>query len=456
MGTELGHRTTAGFAKNTSGWGGSPIALGAGDGFEINSESIKPAPELVPNKGVFGSPYQRPSSLGKFLISGDVNLDLYYQCFGLRFLGMCFADTVNALGGGAHRHDLIPRTDLGGFLGTLAVPGSEGVKEFGSTKVAGVKLRWDEGDQRAKLMPMLKAQDYNLNVGSPNVAFVVASVAAANGPLTILTPATTNFNPSPLTFTKVAGVTAITIAIVAEDRFGMPYLKTITTSDFVSNFWLDTVYVRRVISMTVSGLAGTGNISAGVSNGVNNATTVAAITMEAARDVQLFSQCELLINRQGDAALAAADEQFLKSFEIGLEFNLDERVTSQYGRFIDEPSIAGAGEHVKVTVAFEFSAHTDRNRTRLYDSYQGNQMKAKFSVLGPFIAASGFQHSLVGYLNGVQLVPDGPNVGNAGVEPVSFTGEAHLVAAVPSGFPGGVLYPAFLQITNGLASAFVS
>src|SRR6266540_1362513 len=108
MGVELGHRTTAAFAKNTNGWGGVPVQLGANDGFEINTESLKPVADLVPNKGVFGSPYQRPASAGKFMVSGDAVLDLYYQCFGLRFLGMCLSDAVTALGGGAHRHDLTP------------------------------------------------------------------------------------------------------------------------------------------------------------------------------------------------------------------------------------------------------------------------------------------------------------------------------------------------------------
>lgn len=456
MPIELGHTTTAAFKKHTGSWGAAPLVCGANDGFEINTDSIKANGEPIPNKGVFGSPFSRASSPGNLLVNGDAELDLYYQCFGHRFLGMVFADAVTALGGGAHRHDLTQRTSIAGIFGTLVIPGTEGVREYGSAKVKAIKLRWDEG-QRAKLTVTLCAHDYNLNVGTPDDDFVVASVAAANGPLTILAPALAQFTPSPLFITKDAGVTAITAAIVAEDRWGKAYLKTITVADFVSNVWTDTEYVRRVVSITLSGVAGAGNVKVGVTNGVNNASTISAITMEASREVSLFTHLEFLINRQAAGALAAADEQFLKSFELGLELNLDERVTSEWGNRISEPSLAGAGDHVKVTVSFELSAHTHANRERLYDSYQTGQLKAKATLSGTLIGSSGTPHSIVVWMNGVQFPPaDGPNVSGAGVMPVTFNGEAHLVAAVPTGFPSGVDEPCMLQITNGLATAIVS
>lgn len=458
MGIELGHTTKAGFKKQTGAWGAAPMLIGANDGFELLTDTVKAAQDLQPNRGNFGSPFPRPATPGNFLVQGDAVLDLYYQCFGHRFLGMAFADAVTALGAGAHRHDLTLRTSLAGVLGTLVVPGTEGVREYGSAKVRALKLRWDESDQRAKLTAMLVAHDYNLNVGAPDVAFVVASVAVGTGAQTVLAQALAPFTPSPLTFTKPGTVTAINVTVVAEDRWGAVYSKTFTETDFVSNLWTDTTYVRRVISVTINSFTGSGNVSAGVSNGINNASTIAAITMEASRVVSTFSQLEFLVNRQGDGALSVAtDEQFLKSFELGIELNLDTRVTTQYGNRIDEPALAGAGEHAKVTVAFEFSAHTDKNRTRLYDTYQGNQLKAKATLTGEQIASSGTPHKIEVWMNGVQFPPaDGPNVGNAGVMPVSFSGEAHLVAAVPTGFPAGADEPCMIQITNGLATQIVS
>ena len=453
---ELGHLTKVGFKKQTNPWGGAPLVVGAGDGFEINSDSIKADASIAPNVGVFGSPFQRPGSPDKFLVAGDLVADLYYQDWAHRLLGMIFADAVTALGSGAHRHDLTMRTSISGIDGTLVIPGDNGVREYGSAKVTGVKLRWDEGDQRAKITATLACHDFNLNVGSPDDDFVVASVAAANGVLTILAPALAQFTPSPLFMTKVVGITTITVVFVCEDRWGNLYTKTITQADFTSEVWTDTTYVRKVVSATISNLAGTGNVKVGVTNGVNNASTIAAITEEASREVSLFSQLEFLINRQGAGAVAAAtDEQFLKSLEIEIQLNTDQRVTSEFGNRISEPSLAGS-DFAKVMVSIELSAHSNRNRDRLYDALQAGQLKAKATLTGAQIASSGVAHSIVVWLNGIQFPSaDGPNVGGAGVQPVTFSGEAHLVAAVPTGFPSGADEPTMLQITNGLATVIV-
>ena len=457
MGTEIGHAHRAAVKKQTGAWGTSAaIVLGANDGFEFNSESVRSNAGLVMNEGITGSPYRRPGSPGNLVPSGDVDVDLYYRCSALRMLAAGLgADAVTALGGGAHRHDM---TQAGTMLGThftLAFLGAEAVREFPHTKVTGLRLRWAQDGQRGKLVLTTAAFDENINVGSPDDDFVVASVAAANGPLTILAPALVDFTPSPLFITKVAGITAITATIVAIDRFGDQYTKVVTTSDFVAEVWTDTEYVRRVVSITLSGIAGTGNVKVGVTNGKNNASTLAGVTTAADRDVTLFTQMRIWMNAQGGADFVDADEQYVSSVEIGLNLSMDSRVTTKHRRRAEEPEIGGGGWPT-ATIGFNWSAFTDRNRRHLIDQIAKNQIKAKVELTGPPIASSGFPHKLTAWLNGVQLAEGDVNVSGPGVVPFNVSGEANSVVAVPTGFPAGHTKAVMIQIQNGEATGYLA
>jgi hypothetical protein len=458
MGTEIGHAHRAAVKKQTGAWGASPaLVLGANDGFEFNTESLRSNASLVMNEGITGSPYRRPGSPGNLTPSGDVELDLYYRCSALRMLAAAFgADAVAALGGGAHRHDL---TQAGSMLGThftLGFLGAEAVREFPHSKVTGARLRWAEDGQRGKLTASIAAFDENVNVGSPDDDFVVVSVAAANGALTVTPAAQADFTPSPIYVTKVAGITAITLAIVAVDRFGDQYTKTVTVSDFTTEVWTDTESVRRVLSITISGLGGTGNIKVGVTNGKNNASTLSGVSTVADRDVSLFTQMRVWMNAQGGADFVdATDEQFVSAVEIGLALTMDTRVTTKHRRRIEEPELGGGGWPT-ATIGFNWSAFTDRNRQRLIDQIAKNQIKAKVELTGPPIASSGFPHKITCWLNGLQLAEGDVNVGGPGVIAFNVSGEAHSVVAVPTGFPAAHTRAVMIQIQNGEATGYLA
>jgi len=460
MATEVGHGLRAGIIQNTGTWGSAPaLALGANNGFEFNSESLKANSELIKNEGLYGSPYARPGSPGNLKPGGDMSIDMYYNCQALKLLAQAHgtAGTPTTLVSGAYRHDLIlANTHLGKHF-TLAFLGAQGVREFPQAKVTGIKISWDEGSQRVKMTPTFACSDEILNVGVANVAFVVASVAAS-APLTmtILAPALVDFNPTPLTFTKVAGITAINVTIVAVDRRGNQVTKTFTETDFVAQLWTGTEAYRRVISVTINTLTGTGNVSVGVTNGINNETNRASVTTVSTRDPILFNQVRVYSNVQSGADfVAATDEQYVSGGEITIGLNMDSRVTSQFGYRIEEPMTGGTGR-CSVGMSMKFSALTDRNRDAFVRSMSKDQMKMKVVFTGPQIGATAYSHSLTFWLNGVQFASAEPNIGGPGVLPFDVTGEANEAQAVPTGFPTSDTYALQTQIQNALATAMLA
>lgn len=458
MGTELGHPYKAAVKKQTGAWGSSlAMVLGANDGFEFNSESLKANAGLVMNEGITGSPFRRPGSAGEIVPAGDIDLDLYYRCAALRLLAAGLgADAVTTLISGAYRHDLTQATTMLGTHFTLGFLGVEAIREFPHTKVTGVKLRWAEDSQRGKLTATVAAYDENLNVGISDDDFVVVSVSAANGALTITSPALADFVPSPLYITKVVGITACVFTIVAINRFGEQYTKVVNYADFVGQVWTDTEYTRRVVSITLSSLSGTGNIKVGVTNGQNNTSTVSAVSTVADRDVTLFTQMRVWMNAQGGADFVdATDEMYVSAVEIGLNLSMDSRVTTKFARRAEEPEIGGGGWPV-ATIGFNWSAFTDRNRQRLLDQIAKNQIKAKVVLTGPPIGATIYPHSLTCWLNGVQLADGDINVGGPGVVPFNVSGEAHSVVAVPTGFPGSDTRAVMIQVQNADSASYLA
>ena len=80
MGIELGAVHKAAIKKQTNAWGGAALQLGAGDGFEFNSDTLKANAEMIMNNGITGAPFKRPGSAGPRKPNGDVSFDLYYKC----------------------------------------------------------------------------------------------------------------------------------------------------------------------------------------------------------------------------------------------------------------------------------------------------------------------------------------------------------------------------------------
>jgi len=461
MANEIGHALRAGIKQNTAAWGGKAIVLGANDGFEFRSHSMTPGTDFVMNGGITGNLFRSPGSPGNVRPSGGFEADLYYNDPLWRAIAGIFGlDTVTANnpGTGSHRHDLTLTSGDAGKVFTLAMLGAEGVMEFPTTKFSEMALTiTNEGDGfRAALSLTAMPDDYRFNVGVADPDFVVVSVAAANGALTITAPALADFVFSPLTFTKVAGITAITVTIVAIDRFNNVYNKVVTTTDFVSEVWTDSEPVRRVVSATISGLTGAGNVEMGINNGVNNETNRASVTIPSTRDCILFNQLEVLASAQGGADfVVTTDEQCISELRFGIQLSMDDRGdTCRRGRR-SEP-VRGGGDWPVCTLGLNFSAFGSVNRQRLLDTISKAQLKVKVTATGPLIGATAFQHQLKLWFNGVQLLDGYPQASGPGVMPMDINAEAHSVSAVPTGFPASHSKAVMAQLFNGDSTAYLT
>jgi len=452
MGIELGAAAKFALKKNTNPWGGAALQLGAGDGIEFNSDSLKSNSELVSNNGITGSPFRRPGSSGARKPGGEVSFDLYYRDSLWRALAAVIgADAATLVVTGAYRHDLtapVSPYTLANF--SAAVTGSEVVREMPSCKPTAFKLDWSESDQRGKASVNFVAHDLNYNAGSPDAVRVVANAAAANGAKTLAAqPAT----PSQITFT-LTGVTELVTTLVGTDIDGIVRTEVHTRSTGTLTFLSAYIY-KSVASITCASISGAGNFSAGVANGVNNQGTIGAIATDADRTPVLFSQVDFFINDQAGADFLASDEQFVSKLSVGLEIGLDQRITSEFGTRISEPSYAGGGD-VKVTFGLSFSAFTDKNRRFLYDQIGKSQLKAKLVFTGPMISGSTVPYSLTVWLQGLQLGDGDINVGGFGVLPFDLSGEARTVLAQPTGFPSGLVAPYMFQLVNGLSTSYLA
>lgn len=446
---EVGYRIKAALAKNTGAWGESgAVVLGAGDGVEINSSSLAVNAALVQNEGVSGQPFRKGGSLGAITPSGDVDFDLYYQDAGWRAIAAVLGlDTIS--GAGPYTHDISVISTAAMQNMSFATPGDEGVDELNHCKVAGVRLSWDQSRYRGQCVASLVGFEKHLNIGPEDDDFVVASVAAANGALTITAGALAEFTPSPLMITKVAGITAITFTIVGEDEYGRARTDVVTNTSFVSEVYRGYRYYRKITSITVSGLTGTGNIKVGITGGANNLGTSSAITYATARDCINFNEMQFFAKRQGDAAdFVSADEYPLSALEINVQLNPDSRATTKFGSRIDEP-VRGGGGWPEITCALRVSGFLTRHRQAFFDLVSKSQVRAKAVFTGPGSTA------LTIFLNGLQFTEGDRSLGGPAVVPFDTSAMASTVSAVPTGFPGGMTYPLHLRLVNSLSTAII-
>lgn len=466
MGNASGTATKFGFAQITSSpaWTtGQPKTLGANNGFEYDSDSMQPNADMVLNEGITGALFQKGGSIAGMKPEATIPFDAYYRCGSLAAIAGAFGLDSITTSGGKTLHSITPQATDALKFGTLASFDDPtigiGVREFPMCKVKTLNLSCSESQQRAKWEATFIGNDYRLNVGTANAAFVVASVAAANGALTITAGGLADFNPSPLTFTKAAGVTAITVVIVYIDRFNIQRSITIATADFVSNVWTGTDPARRVVSATVSGLSGTGNISMGVTNGANNESNRSSVSIVADRDVLLFGGMEVLLNAQSAGALSSTtDEQCISELKFGLELNHDQRITACSWPGIDEPTRGGSGSFATVTLDLTFSAVGSGQRQRILDIISKDQLKGKVTFTGPTVSGSSpaVPHTFVIWLNGLQLKGDAPVVTGPGVMPMSLSLQAFTVGTLATGFPTGFTHAAAIELTNGETTAYWS
>lgn len=451
---EVGYRIKAALAKQTGAWGLSGgVVLGAGDGVELISSGLAANAALIQNEGVSGSPFRKGGSLGSVLPSGDVDFDVYYRDAGWRaIVAVLGLDTPS--GAGPYTHDISVVSTPGMQSLTFATPGDEGVDELNHCKVSGVKLAWDQSAYRGRCTASLVGFEKHLNIGPEDDDFVVASVAAANGPLTVLAAALAEFAPSPVMITKVAGVTAITFTIVGEDEYGRVRTEVAATADFVSEVYRGYRYFRKITSVTISGLTGTGNVKVGITGGANNLGTLSAITYATDRDVTSFHEMQFFAKPQEDAAdFVAADEYPLSALTLSIQLSPDSRVTTKFGNRIDEP-VRGGGGWPEITLGLNVSGFLARHRQAFFDMISKRRVRAKAVLTGPAITGGG-THSLTIFLNGLQLNTGDRQLGGPGVIPFDTEAMASVVSAVPTGFPAGMTYPIHLRLVNGQSGAIL-
>ena len=453
MTASIGQSYKGGIKKSSSAWGGVAMLLGSGDGFEFNSSTMKANIDLIRNTGLVGVAFQRSGSPGNIKPSGDWNADLYYDDAVVRMLAGIIGDDVPTNLTGAYDHDMALQSSHTGIYYTVAALGDIGNFEWNTAKITSLKISGSsDGDgQRVKIMPTFASHDENLNVGSPSAAFVVAATQlkpSTPSAFVIRATAALDFIPSPISITKVAGITAIAGTIKGEDRFGDATTINFTQTDFAAQFYNSApVYLRRVISAAFTSATGAGTISFGVNNGINNATTAASVTTGATRFPVLFSQMRMYVSKQDAADFSAADELCISGFEININLNMDSRVNSCTPRRIAEPMTGGAG-FAEVTLSFNFDEFaTGNNRQRFFDMYSKDELKAKLVFSGPQIGATAFNHALTIYLNAIQVEGE-PSISGAGLLKWDFTGTANQALASPTGFPAATTMPLRLVLRN--------
>jgi hypothetical protein len=289
---------------------------------------------------------------------------------------------------------------------------------------------------------------------------IVDLVEPADGAQTIVEQPT---NPSPLNVTIVDGDTSITeyiLTIVGDDRDGKQITEVYTLStDGLT--WTSENYFASVTSITASGLAGTATgdtLLIGATNGVNNRSTVDAITTPAERDEVVFAHLdELLINDQDGAALVAAtatqdkDEVYVSKFRVEIDLAPSDTVSTKFGYRVDEPTSGGAG-FAQVSGGLSFSKYDTRNHAHLKDQLSKARKKMKVVLTGPQIAATGYANSLTLYFNDVQFASGAPSLGGAGVRPFDLDYQAHEVATIPTGFPAGYVDAIQAELVSSLAT----
>jgi hypothetical protein len=453
-----GYSTVIGWKKNTNVWGsGLPVACGANDGIEIQSESLVANRELIENTQVSGNAVQLPGVKGKVLHQGALEMDFYYQgCETL--LAPAFgniAAPVQQGGTAAYLHVYKIAENHQGIEGTLVLDNDVAIREYPHVKVGGFTLDIEE-TQMGKLSFPLIPFDLNLNQGSAITNRIVVSVTPANITFTIANQPST---PSPISILITDGDASITefvVTITGTDRDGNViveiYRKTVNGLTFTTSN-----YFRSVTSVVGSGLTGStagDTIIVGVTNGVNNATAVASISLPSAgREFVLFQTLSCYIADQSSSldftgatpADLIASEFFLRAIKLQLDLGMQPDVTSRFGYRTDEPI---KENFAMVTGGLSFSKWTSENHSVYRDYLEApGKKKMKIECVGP-IASTPHAYRATFYLNNVMFRAGSANVPGAGKLPLEMEFKAHRAQAVPTGFPSGYDGAVTMELVN--------
>lgn len=175
MVTAKGYRTLAGYIK-AAAWG-TPIAVGAGYGFEFNNESLTPDSQFIPDEQVSGERSQLEGDKGNEFHAGDINMDMKYE--GVEeILAQAFGTAgvpVQEGGDDAYKHEFVIADELEGIFGSLAIYHKDFiVREYPTCKVNGFSFSVINGE-RAKITFPFIPDSLNLNTTTGVNTFTTAA-----------------------------------------------------------------------------------------------------------------------------------------------------------------------------------------------------------------------------------------------------------------------------------------
>lgn len=253
----MGSTTIVGFKKNDNAWGDLPVECGAGDGLEIESESLVLDATLADNVGLSGQGTKRPSTLVAKLCAGDIPCPLYYRGPDL-MLAMAFGELVTPVQQGssaAYLHGLRMAASLSGIYGTLASGGANHphVREFPFVKNNGFTLDSKAKDLAKISFPVI-AFDMHLNDEDDDDKIVV-SKSISDQSLTVLDNPSSPGHVTVLVTDDDDSITEMVLTIDGTDNLDAP-LQEVYTLSVDGKSWEGSEDFKTVTAVTMTALAG--------------------------------------------------------------------------------------------------------------------------------------------------------------------------------------------------------
>lgn len=453
--TPVANNIQAAVVQNSAIWGGAPVVCGALSGFEASGWNLDINQALITNQGYTGSLDPAPASPGPRVPNGTLPFDMYYQDASWRFFVMGFgAESVATASSGVFDHDLIPANSHAGLnLTVAALFPTLYVRQLDFAKVTGWKITFDQAASRSKAEVTLTSMDERTNQGTVVDNLIVASVALANGALTI---AGQPPQPQQVSVTLTGSPTEAIVTVYGTNEFGkaVQHVHQFTINGLTSST-NDTI--MSVTAAIVSGLVGTGTVKIGVTAGRGNTlTTMATVTKHATRSPILFHGLKCYLGLQSQAgALDSTNLINVESVEVERMLNPNTRVTSEFGYLQSEPATGGAGQ-ASTKVSIKFGALTDQNQIQMWRRRSAQQCRMMIEVKGNYIGVLGFQETLTLWVQGLQSSDADPKPSGQGVIPFDLTLQGSIVATTPTGWPAGVLAPVYGRLRNALSGLLLA
>lgn len=343
-----GFRSSAGLKKNPNAWGTKAVAVGAGDGIEIDQQTMVPTVALIQNDAATGPISRRAGVKGNEEVAGDIGpCPLYYRGLELPIaLALGTGGTPTLVSGTAYQHKFrLANSHKGLYASFVFDPygsdaGPDGpIWEYPHVKITGLKIEQDQGAM-AKITFPATAYGINYNIGTPDPVTIVAAAVPSNGVKTI---AAQPGKARKLTVTVAdadSSVTEFWLTIVGTDRNGnaITEIYKLTVNGKV---YTTSNAFRTITSITGSALAGT-----------TVGDTVAVTTANVVRPVQIANGTLTLDAQPGEPS------QLLLTI-VDADSSVTEAVATITGTSADGNAISevyrlslngGPGSHTYTTV----------------------------------------------------------------------------------------------------------